>query len=93
MSKFNNDICKLFHEIGSRVELVDRDRNRATHSSPNNNTMQRTSATDLTSEFCKVYLSLPDKHPPFPTGDDYDENDKQKLIEMLLNEKYYVNEA
>ena len=94
MSKFNNDICKLFHEIGSRVELVDRDRNRATHSSPNNNTMQRTSATDLTSEFCKVYLSLPDKHPPFPTtGHNDDDNDKQKLIELLLNEKYYVNEA
>ena len=88
--KYNIDICQSFREICSRVELVDRDRNRTSHSSLNNNTMQRTSAADLTSEFCNIYLSLPDKHPPLSTGNNDD--DKQKLIELLLNEKYCVNE-
>ncbi|KAL3768237.1 hypothetical protein ACHAW5_003000 [Stephanodiscus triporus] len=49
--------------------------------------MERKSAAILTSEFCKLYLSFPDWHPSPP-----EQCPKQDFLELLLHEKYSVNE-
>lgn len=77
-------MCQLFHEIGSRIRAVDRDR-RASRRQPN--AMERKSAAILTSEFCKLYLSFPDWHPS-----SLEHCPKQDFLELLLHEKYSVNE-
>jgi len=80
----HDDICQLLHEIGSRVELANND-SRAR--SARARSSERKSASLITSEFCKVYLSLPDKQLQLLS----DNNNKCKIIELLISERYDIN--
>jgi len=82
----NDDICQMLHEIGSRVELVHTDNRRARRTSSGSS--ERKSADFITSEFCKVYLSLPDNQLQLLSDNN---NDKCKIIELLISERYDID--
>lgn len=81
-SEGDGNVCRLFREIGSRKASP-----TAAISPPSESVSNRKSAASLTSDFCKAYLSLPDKNP---SSSEYDP--KLELIELLLHEKYDVDQ-
>jgi len=84
----NNHVLQLFHVIAARV--LDRDSRRSIIVRPPPSTMleRRTSAANLTSEFCTSYLSLPEWHPSSLV----DKCHKLDFLESLIDEKFGVNE-
>ena len=78
-------MCHQFREIGDRLELADRDSRKP--SSAGDTPTSCKSVASLTSEFCKSYLSFPDKHPSSLENDP-----KQEFIQYLLDKKYGVDE-
>ncbi len=79
--------CQLFHEIASRTEAMDR-RGRRTSIRIPNTTMERKSAASITSEFCNLYLSFPDRHP----SSSEEGCPKRDILELLLRDECGVNE-
>ncbi|KAL3797678.1 hypothetical protein HJC23_013510 [Cyclotella cryptica] len=100
----DSKLGSLFREIGNRLDLAD----RTPRSAPNNEvdgdtrtrndiqtlsaSLRRTSTANVTSEFCKEYISLPDMSVSTWSNESVQASEKRLFFDLLFKEGSGIDE-
>lgn len=83
-------LSSLFNEIDDRLDKAERSYvNKTANDLDKRSSYQKVSAANLTSDFCRTYLSLP--HLNISTWRDGGASDKLQFLELLLKDEYNVD--